>query len=74
MSLKQVNVNHNGQKIATITIDDEWVYGWPKEDVEILYMAIVWEKMVHSLIGKTELWYNPWIYKSERVKNFMTME
>lgn len=58
--MKKVDVLNKGKVICSIELEDSLIKELTEEQIQDLCKEILWEETVHKLLGKSEIWFNPW--------------
>jgi hypothetical protein len=58
--MRKVDVFSKGKVICSLELEDDLIKNLSEEEIQQLCKEILWEETVHALLGKTEVWCNPW--------------
>lgn len=58
--MRVVDVYHNGKLLCQMELEDDLIKGLSEDEIQDLCKGILWEETIHKLLGKTEVWCNPW--------------
>ncbi|GEM_PF-6278002 len=58
--MRLIDVYHNDKLLCQMKLEDDLIKGLSEDEIQDLCKSILWEETVHKLLGKTEVWHNPW--------------